>query len=60
MEDMEKEMPSMESKDSIEGKKMNMDLKSGTVRFGQETDVRIVQRTADGLKIIPLVEELEG
>ncbi|CZQ83627.1 Hypothetical protein Tpal_468 [Trichococcus palustris] len=59
MGDTEKEMPTMESKDSIEGKKMNMNLKSGTVRFGQETDVRIVQRTADGLKIIPLVEEME-
>jgi hypothetical protein len=42
------------------GNHMEMDLKSGTVRFGQETEVRLVKYTEDGLKIIPLVEELEG
>lgn len=58
MEDMEKEMPAMESKDSIEGKNMNMDLKIGTVRFGQEAAARQVQYTEDGLKIIPITESL--
>ncbi len=58
MEDMEKEMPAMESKDSIEGKNMNMDLKIGTVRFGQEAAVRQVQYTEEGLKILPITESL--
>ena len=56
MEEIEKEMPTMESKDSIEGKKMNMDLKSGTVIFREETVVRQVDYTKDGLKIIPITD----
>ncbi|WP_434351069.1 hypothetical protein [Trichococcus flocculiformis] len=58
MEDMQKEMPAKKSKDSIEGKKMSMDLKSGTFRFGQEAVVRQVQYTEDGLKIIPITDSL--
>lgn len=58
MEETEKEMPAKESKDSIEGKKMNMDLKIGTVRFSQEAAVCQVQYTEDGLKIIPITVSL--
>lgn len=58
MEDTKKEMPAKESKDSIEGKNMKMDLTSGTVRFDQEAAVRQIQYTEDGLKIIPITDSL--
>lgn len=35
MGDMQKEMPAMESKDSIEGKNMSVDLNSGKITLRQ-------------------------